>query len=640
MFSPLCSPEKTFNVMLPRRAEPARADTEETKMKATSENEKNTPRSGAKRPSSKRKNLKRLLGYMLPFWPKYLLVGVFMLTAVLMNAAIPMVLGKIVDEVVRSTAIDVERFRVLAQLAIMLLILGVGHALTNYFKEYTSDIVGARIGKRMRADLFDHIQSLDVGFFDKNNTGELMARIKDDIDKIWFVLGFAGMLALEAVIHTIITLTCMFSINPLLTLLPIGVMTGVAIIALRMEKQLDKCYDAISEQNAKLTTIAQENLSGVRTVKAFAREDFEMDKFVENNKTYYELNIKLNNVLIKHQPYISLASRLLTVLVVVCGSLLIVLNKGLTPGELVAFTEYVNGIIWPMEVIAWLSNEFASAIASDRKVRRILAAVPAVVNPEQPQVLDEVKGHVAFENVSFSIDEKPIVTDLSFDVQPGKTLGVMGMTGAGKSTVINLLERFYDTTDGRVTLDGVDVRDMDLAQLRANVAVVMQDVFLFSDSISENIRMGERDKIDGERMAKAAEAACAAEFIDKLEEGYETIIGERGVGLSGGQKQRISIARALAKDAPVLILDDATSALDMETEYSIQQSLGKLPNTTKIIIAHRISAVKDADEIIVLSEGGIAERGTHAELMAKRGLYFDTYVAQYDTEVDMVTTVA
>ncbi len=603
------------------------------KKKAESTASTKRPRRSA---SGKRKNLQRLLSYMKRYWYLYIIVGVLMLTATSLNAAIPMKLGQIVDLVIQSDAENAERYQILVKIIVMLGIIGIGHAITNYTKEYLADILGSRIGGDMRRDLFRHIQKLDVGFFDRNNTGELMARIKDDIDKIWFILGFAGMLTCEAVIHTLITLGCMISINPLLTVIPLIVMVIVAVLALHMEKHLDKCYDAISEQNAKLTTIAQENLSGVRTVKAFAREEYEIDKFNRNNEEYYQLNINLSKVQIKHQPYISTATRLLVLMVVIAGGVLIILDR-LSYGDLVAYVEYANGIIWPMECIAWLSNEIASSVASDRKVRRILAAQPAIVDPENPVTLDEVKGHITFDHVSFAVEDKVILDDVSFDLQPGKTLGVMGMTGTGKSTIINLTERFYDVTDGAVLMDGVDVRQLTLDQLRSNVSVVMQDVFLFSDSISENIRMGGRDSISEKDMTASAKAACASEFIDNLAEGYETIIGERGVGLSGGQKQRISIARALAKKAPVLILDDATSALDMETEYEIQRTLESLEDTTKIIVAHRISAVKDADEIIVLEDGRIAERGTHAELMALRGRYFETYVAQYNTEEDMVT---
>ncbi len=580
------------------------------------------------------KSLKFLLGHMKPFWHLYLFTAVSLFAAVLLNAALPDLMGRIIDEVILDTSSDAgARAAVLARLLITLIACGLGHAVFNYAKEYTADVIGSRIGKNMRSQLFDHIQKLGVGYFSKNNTGELMARIKDDVDKIWFILGFAGILTLECVFHTVVTLVCMVRISPLLTLIPIIVMAIVACIAVHMEKALDKSYDALSEENAELNTVAQENLAGVRTVKAFSRESFEIDKFRKHNRNYYNLNLELTKTLIKHHPYITLATRILLVAVILIGGALILTGVSkMSLGDLGAFSEYANGIIWPMECLAWLATEIASAVASNRKIARILEEEPEIVEPEQPVVLDGVSGQIDFENVSFSLADNEILRDISFSVAPGKTLGIMGLTGSGKSTVINLLERFYDVDSGSVKVDGVDVRSMSLSQLRGSVAVVMQNVFLFSDSISENISMGSRGELTDSDMRAAADAACASEFIDQLDEGYETIIGERGVGLSGGQKQRISIARAFAKHSPILVLDDATSALDMETEYELQQALRRFSDATKIIIAHRISAVKDADEIIILDNGVIAERGTHSELMKKRGHYYTTYTAQYSTD--------
>lgn len=593
-----------------------------------------------KRHGSVRRSAKYLLGHMKPFWPYYILAAFSLLAAVLLNAVLPELQGRIIDEVILDTTlVKDERTALLIKLLSALVLCGLGHAVFNYLKEYTADIVGSRIGKNMRSELFDHIQKLGVGYFSKNNTGELMARIKDDIDKVWFFLGFAGILTLECILHTVVTLVCMMRISPLLTLIPIAMMTAVAFIAVHMEKALDKSYDALSEENAELNNVAQENLAGVRTVKAFSREKFEIEKFRRHNKNYYTLSIELNETLIKHSPYITLAGNVLVVLVVLAGGALMLTGVGeMSLGQLGAFSEYANGIIWPMECLAWLATELASAIASNRKIAKILAEEPEIVEPENPVVLDRVDGRIDFENVSFSLADNQILSDVSFSIESGKTLGIMGLTGSGKSTVINLLERFYDVNSGSVRLDGVDVRSLGLSQLRASVAVVMQNVFLFSDSIAENISMGRRGDMTELEMHKASDAACASEFIDQLDEGYETIIGERGVGLSGGQKQRISIARAFAKRAPVLVLDDATSALDMETEYELQQALRSYSNATKIIIAHRISAVKDADEIIILDNGVIAERGTHDQLMAKRGHYYITFTAQYST--DDVSTIA
>lgn len=283
-----------------------------------------------------------------------------------------------------------------------------------------------------------------------------------------------------------------------------------------------------------------------------------------------------------------------------------------------------------MEMLGWLTNDLSSAVASLKKLDKIYKQETSIKEQENPVILDEVKGEISFEHVSFSRGGQKILEDVSFTLPRGKTLGVMGATGAGKTSMINLLMRFYDVDTGSVRLDGVDVRKLSLRQLRSSVGTVMQDVFLFSDTISENIRMGQRDTMESPVMVHAAGLAQAKGFIEELPETYETIIGERGVGLSGGQKQRISIARAIAKQDPVLILDDSTSALDMETEYEIQKALDTL-DTTKIIIAHRISAVRRADEIIFLEDGTVKERGSHEELLAKKGLYYDTYIAQTGT---------
>lgn len=568
-----------------------------------------------------------ILYYMKPFWKHYILVLLALSAAVFLQTRIPLIVGRLIDDVIVAGKVEL-----LARLLITLILAGIGCALCNFVKEFTADVIGVKSGTLMRRDLFTHIQKLSVDYFGKNNSGELMARVKDDVDKIWFIVGFAGMLTLECIVYTVVMLVCMFKLSPLLTILPIIVMVIVAIIAVRMEKQLDKCYDELSEQNAELNKVAQENLSGVRTVKAFAREKFEIEKFCKHNEKYYKLNMALAKVQIKHQPYINFATKILIVGIVLIGGLLIVSGKeDMSLGDLSAFAEYCNNIIWPMECIAWLGNEIASAVASGRKIRKITGEKSKIENPANAVKPKKINGRVEFDNVSFSIDDTEILSDISFKLDAGKTLGIMGVTGSGKSTVVNLLERFYDVDKGAVRIDGIDLRRLDLSVLRSSVAVVMQEVFLFSDAIEENIRLGSGGKMGRRNVKRAAKLACASEFITELEEGYETIIGERGVGLSGGQKQRISIARAIAKKAPILVLDDATSALDSETEHELQNALRTI-DSTKIIIAHRISSVREADEIIVLSEGRVAERGTHLELLKKKGLYYTTYTAQYGEE--------
>ena len=284
-------------------------------------------------------------------------------------------------------------------------------------------------------------------------------------------------------------------------------------------------------------------------------------------------------------------------------------------GSLVAYVEYTRNCTWPMQSLGWITNDISRAIASQKKLNKIAQQATNMTEVDEPIILDEIKGEITFEHVDFSIDDKEILKDISFHVEQGKTLGIMGATGSGKSTIVNLIERFYDPTAGQVLLDGTNVKEMTFEQVRSSSAVVMQDVFLFSDTIEENIKMGKRDTIQVDEIRSAAGFAQARHFIEEMEEEYETVIGERGVGLSGGQKQRISIARAVSKHCPIIVMDDSTSALDMETEREIQKELEQLEGTTKIIIGHRISAVRHADEIIYLEEGCIAERGAHVELL-------------------------
>ncbi|NLZ81378.1 MAG: ABC transporter ATP-binding protein [Clostridiales bacterium] len=568
--------------------------------------------------------MNRIGKYIARYWYLYAIGITSMVISISLDVTSPRITRSIIDDVIVGGKIEL-----LTRLLLALLGIGFGRAIFQYIKEFVFDVASVSIAADMRKNLFQHIQKLSIRYFDKNNTGELMARVKDDVDKVWNAIGFVGMLIIECIIHTTIVLYSMFSISPILTIVPLLIMPIVGYIAVVMENKLGKVYEEISEQNAELNTVAQENLAGVRTVKSFAREDYEIEKFAKHNKKYYDLNMQQAKILIKHNPNISFLTKVLLVAVITIGGILVIRGK-ITIGELGAFTEYANNIIWPMELLGWLSNDFASAVASNKKINKILLEESEIKEPESPVTLGKVQGEIELKNVSFDLYDSKILEGISLKVGKGKTIGIMGMTGSGKTSIVNLLERFYDVDNGEILLDGVNIKELSLRELRQNIAIVMQDVFLFSDSIEENIKIGSKYEMDSETIRQAAEAANAKEFIEDLSSGYETVIGERGVGLSGGQKQRISIARALAKEAAVLIMDDSTSALDMETEYEIQQKLQMLKDTTKIIIAHRISAVKNADEIIILENGKIAERGNHEELINKKGLYYATYEAQYE----------
>lgn len=568
--------------------------------------------------------MKKISGYIRENKWAYLFAVTSMVISVCLDLYSPQLTKHIVDDVIVGGQINELKYLLLGIFAV-----GAGRFVFQYTKEYTFDCTASKITADMRMRLFDHIQGLSADYFDRTNTGELMARVKDDIDRIWDGLGFVSMLIIEVTVHTAIVLYCMYSLNAPLAVIPTAAMAIAAAIAIIMERHLDSVYEAISDENSVLNNVAEENIAGVRTVKAFAREKFEIGKFLSHNKKYYDLNMKQSRIFVKYYPYLTLITRLLPVIVLLLGGRYVI-NGTMTLGSLSAFVEYSNNIVWPMEMLGWLTNSMSAAFASSRKLKAIYAVKPSVTEKADPVVLEHIKGSIEFDHVGFhKSDNHEILHDISFNVAAGRTIGIMGATGAGKTSIVYLLQRLYDVTSGAIRIDGTDIRDMSLRQLRGSISQVMQDVFLFSDTISENVKLGKREHIDNDTVIYASHQAQASEFIERMDDKYDTVIGERGIGLSGGQKQRISIARALAKKNPILVMDDSTSALDMETEQDIQHTLQTLTDTTRIIIAHRISAVRHADEIVILDDGRIAERGTHDELMQKKGLYYETYLSQY-----------
>jgi len=553
----------------------------------------------------------------------YIIAIISMILSVFLDLYAPQLTRMMIDDVIKDKKIEM-----LTKLLLGFLAVGVGRAIFQYTKEFCFDYNASKISSLIRRDLFRYMQTLSANFFDKNNSGELMSRVKDDIDRLWDCFGFIGMLIIEVTIHTILILYYMFSMSWQLAIIPTVGMCCAGFVAVFMEKKLGKVYGDIEQENSVLNNVASENLAGVRTVKAFAREQFEIKKFLSHNEKYYELNVQQSRVFVKYYPIFQTISVLLPCIVLFQGGYFVI-YKGFSLGTLGAFIQYAMNIMWPMEMLGWLMNGLSSGIEAWKRVKKIYAEEPQIKDAANAIHLKKVKGTIDFNHVDFSLNGTSILNDISFHVQNGHTLGIMGATGSGKSSISNLLSRMYDVNGGNILLDGVDIRQLELSQLRQNISPVMQDIFLFSDTIDENVRFGKRTTLSFDEMKKAISQAKATEFVETLSDKYNTVIGERGVGLSGGQKQRLTIARALAKKSPVIIFDDSTSALDMETEEDLQHTVEKMHGVTKIIIAHRISAVRHADEIIVLDKGRIAERGTHEELLKKKGLYYKTYQAQY-----------
>lgn len=588
------------------------------------------------------------LGHYIKKYSLFYVIAIITVCAsILLDMIAPKAVQHIIDDVIIEKNIDVLKIWLLVILGI-----GVGRCIFQYTKEFACDYAGSKIASEVRINLFQKIQSLSANFFDGINSGELMSRVKDDVDRIWDIAAFMGILMIEVIVRTISAMYFMIRINWQLSLIPIIGMSITAVIAILMEKKLDVLFGNLAQKNSELNNTAAENLAGIRTVKAFAREKYEINKFHKHNQKYYEINIDLSRVFVKYNPVIQIITRLISIATLFLGGLVVIKGnpfnggKPLSLGELVALTQYCGGIVWPMEMLGWLTNGFSSAKASVKRLEKIYSEMPDIndesslsENLEDRDMAenissklftpDDISGEISFENVSYKAGGKYILKDVSFDIKAGQTLGIMGATGSGKTTIINLLKRMYNVTGGSIKIDGVDIKDLPLPTLRRSISCVMQDIFLFSDTIDGNVRLGERETMTTVQVRSALEQSLASEFVDKMEEKEQTVIGERGVGLSGGQKQRITIARALARRTPILVLDDSTSALDTETEQDIQKVLANLKGMTKIIIAHRISAVRKADKIIVLDKGKVCECGTHDELIKKGGLYKETYDSQY-----------
>ena len=540
----------------------------------------------------------------------------------LLNLINPIVQGRIVDEVIEGGMLE-------KLLPFVLLMIGntVVRAALRYTYLYMFENVSQNVVYNARRDVFRKVQELDFDFFDRTKTGDIMARITGDLDA---VRHFTAYVLYSIFMHTvtlILALTVMFMKSATFTLVLLAITPITGILAVRLSGTVRPAFSAIREQFARLNSVVQENISGNRVVKAFAQEEYEIYKFSRENSGFRDSNIRASRIWEKYLPVMDAMAGLLSVQIILVGGIMVI-NRNITLGDLVTFNSFLWALNNPMRMIGWLINDTQRFATSAEKVMMLLNREPRIKSREGA-IVKKPEGRVEFRNVSFKYGKEPVLEDISFSANPGQTVAIVGPTGSGKSTLVSLISRFYDCTGGSVLVDGIDVRDYDVRTLRDNIAVAMQDVFLFSETIEGNIAYGAPD-VSVEKVKWAAQLACAHDFIMEFPEGYDTIIGERGVGLSGGQKQRIALARAIVKEAPIVILDDTTSSVDIETEHQIQQNLRDYcKNRTTFIIAHRISSVKHADLILVLEGGRIVERGTHDELLAMKGRYYDIFVNQY-----------
>ena len=524
----------------------------------------------------------------------------------------------------------------LIQLIVAMILLTLIRTIVVYLVCWDVEFVSQKMLYRIRTYLFDKIERQDMKFYSTYRTGDLMTRLTGDLDAVRHTVAWVVRCIVESFALFGATIIYFFYMEWRLALAMLAIAPFIFAIIVLFRNKVAPRHKALREKFAQMNTAAQENISGNRVVKAFAREDYEMEKFDECNRDYMATNKKTAMTWLTYFPYVETFANLMPAVLLVLGGLFIINDAGLTMGEYVAF----SGLIWalqnPMRMMGNIMNEFQRFAAASDKVMEIYYSQPEIV--DKPDAIDRPErfgGKVEFKNVSFQYADAnlPVLKNVSFVANPGETVAIMGETGCGKTSLIQMIPRFYDPTDGEVLVDGIRVQDMKLNQLRKNIGLATQDVLLYSDTIDGNIAYGDIN-LKQEEVEKFARYSAAAEFISKMPEGYDTIVGERGVGLSGGQKQRISLARALAVKPAILILDDTTSAVDMETEKQIQHSLNELDfPCTKIIIAQRISTTKCADKILVIQDGEITESGTHDELVAKKGYYYSLVQLQTGEEV-------
>ena len=572
---------------------------------------------------------RRILKWLKPYRRKLTICIVLLTLVTALRMVVPYITEAVVNRVLPQRDLGL-----LLQLCAALIFVTAIRSVMMYKRGMLIEDVSQSVVYDLRTGLYEHMQEFSHSFYDSHHIGEIMSRMTGDIEGVRVFVFTAVIGVIENLFMFLFSLIGMSLMSWQLTLCMVCFCPVVAFVAWRLHRRIRPAHMAVREQNAVLNTRTQENIAGVRVVKAFAREEYEKQAFSQDNQKVLQNNLQVTRIWSTFFPLVDMIASFAVPVLILAGSVL-VMRGDLSVGTLVGATGFVWMIIAPMRQVANFVNVTANGIVSSEKLIYYMDLGSMVRNPEKPREIEKRTGRVDFDHVTFKYGDKAVLHDIDLHVMPGQTVAVMGATGAGKSTLITLLGRYYDVACGSIKVDGVDIREQDLNDLRRHIGVVMQETFLYSETIADNIRYGRPDA-SMEQVQAAARAAQAEEFILQMPQGYDTVVGERGLGLSGGQKQRVALARAILFDPSILILDDATSAVDMETEVEIQKALGGvLKDRTTFIIAHRISSVRRADQIVVLKDGRIAERGSHKELLALNGLYASMY---RDQTRDFVTT--
>ena len=567
---------------------------------------------------------RRLKAY---YWP-YRRIGVLSIVCGVLMTAVGLVRPLFLQWIIDRVLIE-RRYNELAWLALAVVAVALLRGVFQYGRAYLGHVFGANSVYLLRNRLYQKLQGFSFSYYDKAKTGDLMSRLAGDVEIFRQFLAFGFAHLVDFILLITFTLALMLYLDWSLTVTVLLMMPVLAFLAARFHFRVHPAFTALREALSDLSTAVQENITGVRTVKSFAREPQQIALFRERVRAYIQRHMAATSIWSRFFPTMELLGNIGVLLLLWIGGRRVI-SGSLTIGELTAFFSYIWYLVTPLSQLGYHINNLSQSIASGQRILEILDTPRGIRDSRDAADIGRIEGRVTFDHVFFSYDGKePALEDICLDVPAGSVVGILGPTGAGKSTLVSLIPRFYDVTSGSVSIDGVDVRKIKLDCLRSQIAVVFQETFLFSTSIRENISFARRDATMEEVIA-AAKMAQAHEFIEELPQGYDTLVGERGLGLSGGQKQRIAIARAILADPRIVILDDATASVDMETEHKIQEALKELmKGRTTFIIAHRISSVKDADIIIVLDRGRIVERGTHEELLAAGGMYRRIYDVQF-----------